>query len=287
MKIVAFDRAGKPALGVVDGDTVVDLAAAAPSLPADLADVLRAGALDAVRDAAKQASASARLPLAGIKYRMPIANPPKILCLGLNYAAHAKEGGREVPEYPALFLRCATSMAAHEQPMIAPRVSDKFDYEAELMVIIGKRGRHLPRERALDIVAGYACFNDGSIRDYQRKTTQWCIGKNFDATGGFGPWMVTADELPPGAKGLRIRSILNGQTLQDDNTSNMVFDVVETIHLYSQCMTFEPGDVIAMGTPEGVGYPRKPPIFMKHGDTVEIDIEGVGTLRNPIVGEAS
>ena len=179
-------------------------------------------------------------------------------------------------------MRCGTSLLAHGAALRVPAISDKLDYEAELALVIGKRTRHVSEAQALDSVFGYACFNDGSLRDYQRKTTQWTIGKNFDGTGPFGPSLVTADELPPGCIGMRIQSRLNGQIMQDANTSDMVFGVARTISLLSQAMTLEPGDVLVMGTPGGVGYARKPPVWMKAGDTIEIEIEGVGLLSNPV-----
>jgi acylpyruvate hydrolase len=176
-------------------------------------------------------------------------------------------------------------LVAHGAAILRPRVSDRLDFEAELAVVIGQRVKHATLENALDAVAGYSCFNDGSLRDYQRKTSQWTIGKNFDFTGGFGPCLVTPDELPAGAKGLRIRSILNGQTMQDSTTTDMLWGVAELIVILSECMTLEPGDVIASGTPAGVGYARTPPVFMHAGDVIEIEIEGVGCLSNPIADE--
>jgi 2-keto-4-pentenoate hydratase/2-oxohepta-3-ene-1,7-dioic acid hydratase in catechol pathway len=205
--------------------------------------------------------------------------------LGLNYADHAAEGGHARPEYPSFFMRGPSSMVGHLEPMIRPKASDKFDFEAELAFVVGKSARHLTAANALEYVAGYSVFNDGSLRDYQRKSTQWTIGKNFDATGGFGPWLVTPDELPPGADGLRIQSRLNGQIMQDANTKSFLWGVVETLVLITECMTLEPGDVVITGTPAGVGYARKPPVFMKHGDTIEVEIEGVGLLSNPIIDE--
>jgi 2-keto-4-pentenoate hydratase/2-oxohepta-3-ene-1,7-dioic acid hydratase in catechol pathway len=214
-----------------------------------------------------------------------VPEPRKIICLGLNYADHAAEGGHARPEYPSFFLRVATSLVGHGQGLVRPRVSDKLDYEAELVLVVSKRARHLTAANALDAVAGYSCFNDGSLRDYQRKTGQWTIGKNFDATGAFGPWFVPAADLPPGAAGLKIESRLNGQVMQSDNTRNMLFPVVETLCLASEAMTLEPGDLIVMGTPSGVGYARKPPVWMKAGDRIEIEIEGIGVLSNPVVDE--
>jgi 2-keto-4-pentenoate hydratase/2-oxohepta-3-ene-1,7-dioic acid hydratase in catechol pathway len=182
-------------------------------------------------------------------------------------------------------MRCTTSLVGHDAPIVRPQCSVQLDYEAELAVVIGRRGRHVREADALEYVAGYACFNDASVRDYQRKTTQWTMGKNFDATGAFGPWFVSADELPPGAAGLAIRSRLNGEVMQNANTSDMLFPVAETIAILTEAMTLEPGDVIATGTPAGVGHARKPPVWMKHGDRIEVEIEAVGVLRNPIQDE--
>jgi 2-keto-4-pentenoate hydratase/2-oxohepta-3-ene-1,7-dioic acid hydratase in catechol pathway len=209
--------------------------------------------------------------------------PDKIVCIGLNYVDHAKEGGNPIPDYPAVFMRTKSSLVAHGQPLVRPTCSDKFDYEAELAIVIGKRARNVTEANALSHVFGYSCFNDGSIRDYQRKATQWTMGKNFDGTGPFGPDIVTADELPAGAAGLRVVSRLNGETMQNGNTSDMIFSVARTIALISEVMTLEPGDVIITGTPAGVGYARKPPVFMRPGDVCEIEVEGIGILRNPVV----
>lgn len=230
---------------------------------------------------------STRHPAAQAEWLTPVARPGKVVCLGLNYAAHAAEGGNAAPEYPSFFMRGATSLIAHRTPLVRPRVSDKLDFEAELAVIIGRRARHLDDANALDAVAGYACFNDGTLRDYQRRSSQWTIGKNFDGTGAFGPWLVPATELPPGASGLRIESRLNGRVMQSDDTANMIVPVARALVLLSEVLTLEPGDVIAMGTPSGVGYARTPPVWMQPGDTIEIEIEGVGLLSNPVVQEGA
>jgi 2-keto-4-pentenoate hydratase/2-oxohepta-3-ene-1,7-dioic acid hydratase in catechol pathway len=179
----------------------------------------------------------------------------------------------------------ATTLVGHNQPLIRPKLSGDFDYEGEMVVVVGRRGRHIPKKKALGYVAGYSIFNEGSIRDYQFKTPQWTVGKNFDGTGGFGPDFVTADELPKGAKGLRIQTRLNGQVVQDANTNDMIFDVADLVSIASESMTLEPGDVIVSGTPSGVGAFRKPPLWMKAGDVCEVEIEGIGTLSNPIKNE--
>lgn len=222
-----------------------------------------------------------------IAFAPVIPKPEKIVCMGLNYADHAKEGGHDRPDYPSFFMRAPSSLVGHEQSMIVPSVSDKLDYEAELAFVIGKRCHRLTKENALDVIAGYSIFNDGSMRDYQRKTTQWTIGKNFDQTGGFGPCLVTPDELPEAAHGLRIQSRLNGRIMQDSNTEHFLWGVVETLVLISEVMTLEPGDVVITGTPAGVGYARTPPVFMRPGDIVEIEIDGIGILKNPIAKESN
>jgi len=287
MRLVAFDEGGAARLGVLQGEVVVDLSRAAPDLPRDLVGLIRqgAGAFAGAGDAARKAKAEATRPLAGLRFRPPVENAGKIVCLGLNYVDHAAEGGHAKPDYPSLFLRCNTSLVAHGEAMWRPKASSRLDYEAELVAVVGRRARHVKAADALGCIAGYSCFNDGSLRDYQRKTTQWTIGKNFDRTGGFGPWFVSADELPPGAAGLSIQSRLNGKVMQDANTSDMLFPVAETVALLSECLTLEPGDLLVMGTPAGVGYARKPPVWMQPGDTIDVAIEGIGVLSNPIAEE--
>ncbi len=289
MKIVGFETDAGSRLGVVEGDLVVDLQAVDPAVPGDLGEWLAAhdGDLAPLADLARRAGAAARRPLAGITYSLPVQWPGKIICLGLNYLEHAKEGGHQkTPDFPTIFMRCLTSLSPHQSPIVRPRVSETLDYEAELAVIIARRAKHLAVADALSCIAGYACFNDGSVRQFQRRTSQWDMGKNFDRTGAFGPWMVSVDELPAGAKGLKIESRLNGKVLQSDNTANMMFPVAETIADVSQAMTLEPGDLLIMGTPSGVGHARKPPLWMRPGDVCDIEIEGIGVLRNPIVDEA-
>jgi 2-keto-4-pentenoate hydratase/2-oxohepta-3-ene-1,7-dioic acid hydratase in catechol pathway len=271
----------------MDGDSLVPLRDLDPALPEDLKAVLeQPDGLEQIRAALGNGTYVRPIALEDVDYRLPIAHPGKIICLGLNYSDHAAEGPYDLPDYPTLFLRADTSLTAHLSPIVRPRCSEQLDYEAELVAVIGTAGRHISKADALDHVAGYACFNDASLRDYQRRTIQWTVGKNFDATGGFGPCFVTADELPPGAAGLRVQTRLNGRVLQDSNTAKMVFDVATTIAIVSEAITLEPGDLLVMGTPEGVGHARRPPLWMKHGDVCEVDIEGIGILRNPIVDEA-
>ncbi|OHC92353.1 MAG: fumarylacetoacetate hydrolase [Sphingomonadales bacterium GWF1_63_6] len=212
----------------------------------------------------------------------PLIKAPKILCLGLNYKDHAAEGGFQVPEFPTVFGRFNSSLIGHGAPIIKPPCSDQLDYEAEMVAVVGKGGKDIAKDDALSHIAAYSVFNDGSIRDYQLKTPQWTVGKNFDDTGAFGPWLVTADELPAGGAGLKIETRLNGQTVQSANTSDMVFDVVDTVALLSTCFTLEAGDVLVMGTPSGIGLARNPPLFMKDGDVCEVEIEKIGLLVNPI-----
>jgi len=285
MKLVNFSQQGVARLGVVEGDAVVDLKLAAPELPADLLGLILADGFDRARAAAKNAKPEHKKALSSLKLDPPIQRPGKIICLGLNYADHAAEGGHQKPTYPSFFMRGATTLIGSGEPIVRPKVSDKLDWEAELVAVVGKKARHVSKDDALKYIAGYSCFNDASIRDYQRKTNQWTIGKNFDGSGPFGPWFVTADELPPGAAGLRIQCRLNGQVMQDANTSDMLFAVDETVQLLTECLTLEPGDLLVMGTPSGVGWPRKPPVFMKQGDVCEVEIEKIGVLRNPIVDE--
>jgi 2-keto-4-pentenoate hydratase/2-oxohepta-3-ene-1,7-dioic acid hydratase in catechol pathway len=289
MKIVGFESNGVR-LGVIDGDEVIDLQVADANMPNDLGEMLRRsnGDLKSITDIARKAPGSARRPLSGLTYALPVARPGKIICLGLNYLDHVKEGPQRdnIPKFPSIFFRVLTSMVPHLQSIVRPKESIQLDYEAEMVAIVGKRAKHLTMTNAIDCIAGYSCANEGSVREFQRHTTQWGMGKNFDRTGGFGPWMVTADEVPPGGKGLKIQSRLNGNTMQSDNTENMMFPLAETLVYLTKGMTLDPGDVILTGTPSGVGHARKPePVWMKAGDTCEIEIEGIGVLRNPIADE--
>lgn len=283
MRLMMFEAGSGPRLGLVQGDDVLDITAAGG--PATLLAAIEGSAAARARIEAAAAKAP-RSALKSAKPALPIASPRKIVCVGLNYLEHAKEGGHAPPTYPSFFLRVPSSLLAAGAPVVRPNSSEQLDYEAELTVIIGKGGRHIAETSALDHVFGYTLFNDVSVRDFQRKTSQWTAGKNFDATGPLGPVVVTADELPAGATGLRIQSRLNGRVMQDSNTSDMIFPVARTIAILSEIMTLEPGDLIATGTPSGVAHARKPPTWMKPGDTIEIEVERIGVLANPVVAEA-
>ena len=287
MKLMMFDRGNGATLGLVENHAVVDLAAADPTLPKDLNGLMLGGtrALTAAKAAAAAQPASARLALDAVTALLPIQPAAKIICVGLNYALHAKEGGHPIPTYPSFFLRVYSSLLAADAPVVRPTLSAQLDYECELAIVIGKKGRHIAESQALEHVFGYTLFNDISVRDFQRKSSQWTAGKNFDATGPLGPWVVTADELPPGAAGLRIMTRVNGEIMQDSNTSDMIFSSARIIALLSEFMTLEPGDVIATGTPSGVAHARKPPTWLRAGDKVEVEVEKIGVLANPIVEE--
>jgi 2-keto-4-pentenoate hydratase/2-oxohepta-3-ene-1,7-dioic acid hydratase in catechol pathway len=282
MKLATFCVDGVTTWGVIDGGEAVDTGAILRDRFADLRAVIAHGALDAVRDAIGGAR---RHAVTSIVWLPVIPNPDKILCVGLNYEKHRAETGRSEVANPTIFARFANSQTGHLAPMPRPRVSTDFDYEGELAVIIGKPGRYISRHDALAHVAGYACYNDGSVRDFQRHTHQFTPGKNFPETGGFGPWMVTADEF--GDIGpQRLQTRVNGQIVQDAKLSEMIFDVPHQIEYCASFTRLEPGDVIATGTPGGVGSKRQPPLWLKPGDTVEVEIDGIGVLRNPVTQEA-
>ncbi|MBA4089299.1 MAG: fumarylacetoacetate hydrolase [Sphingobium sp.] len=265
----------------------VDTGAGVKALFGDAAlydlDVLIASGGSALTDASAKVSAEGEdVQIEDLTFLPPLVKAPKILCLGLNYKDHAAEGGFTVPEFPTVFGRFNSSLIGHGAPIIKPPCSDQLDYEAEMVAVVGKGGKDISKDDALSHIVAYSVFNDGSIRDYQLKTPQWTVGKNFDDTGAFGPWLVTADELPAGGAGLKIETRLNGQVVQSANTSDMVFDVADTVALLSTCFTLEAGDVLVMGTPSGIGLARKPPLFMKDGDVCEVEIEKIGLLVNPI-----
>jgi 2-keto-4-pentenoate hydratase/2-oxohepta-3-ene-1,7-dioic acid hydratase in catechol pathway len=281
MKLVSFVKAdGEASYGVISGEGVVDLSSRLEGAPT-LCKCLQEGALVG-------ASALAVEPpdflLTEIVFAPVIPHPNKIICIGLNYAEHVRETGRSTTEKPALFPRFSGCQVGHLQPMIRPAVSEEFDYEGELAVIIGADGRHIKAENALAHVAGYACYNDGSIRDWQRHTSQFMAGKNFVGTGSFGPWMVTADEIPDPSK-LTLETRLNGKVVQHSGTDQMITPVPELIAYISTMLPLLAGDVIVTGTPAGVGMKRSPPLWLKPGDIVEVEISEIGVLRNSIIAE--
>lgn len=266
------------AFGPVVDDHVLDVSRTFAS-PADALRLDRRAELDAA------ASVATRVPLAGCRFLPPVPAPTRILCIGVNYAAHAAESDRPSgAPYPTVFTRFPSSVVGHGEPIIRPHVSDRFDYEGELVVVIGRTGRYITRERALDHVAGYSCFNDGTLRDYQRHTTQFVPGKTFDRSGSFGPWVVTADEIADPST-LVLTTTLNGEQMQHAPTSDLIHDVPALIAYCSEFTTLEPGDLIVTGTPGGVGYARTPPVFMVPGDVVEVTITGIGTLGNTVADE--
>ncbi len=288
MKLLSYSHLGRETWGAVVGtDDVVDLGKAMPQYATLLDYIAAAAYLNATQDVqGKPVSAK----LADITFLPVITKPEKIVCAVRNYMDHhievlAAGMHRELSEQPPIFLRVWRSQVAHGQPMICPRVSASFDWEGELAVIIGKAGRDIPEAKAFEHVAGYSCFNDGSIREWQFHAKQIASGKNFESTGGFGPWMVTADEIRPNQE-LKLVVRLNGEVMQSGHTSDMIFSIAKLINYASTIFTLVPGDVIITGTPAGVGWSRKPPRYMKPGDLCEVEIEGIGTLVNPIVAQA-
>jgi acylpyruvate hydrolase len=280
MRLIHFEKGGVSGIAADDGsgwhgltELDNDFVATLPELITEGADLLHVG---------KDLLPMQPIDLDAVRLLPPVPRPPKIICVGLNYDDHLKESGLKKPEYPEIFARFGTSLIAHREPIRRPRESSALDYEAELAVVIGRGGRRISRDKALDHVAGYSLFNDGTLRDFQLRTPQWTMGKNFDATGAFGPWLVTPDALPPGARGLRIQGRLNGQVMQDSRTDLLIFGVSTLIELISAVMSLEAGDVIATGTPGGIGATRKPPVYMRPGDVFEVEIEGMGILSNPV-----
>jgi 2-keto-4-pentenoate hydratase/2-oxohepta-3-ene-1,7-dioic acid hydratase in catechol pathway len=283
MKLATFLVDGKQHVGALTERGLVPFDAGPAS---DVADILllRAGG---IRLHDLLASALPAVDPATVTFLPPILKPPKIICVGLNYADHTTESPYEQPDYPTLFLRVSTSLIGHGAALERPLCSDSLDFEGELAVVLGGGGRHISKDRALECVFGYSVFNDGSVRDYQFKSPQWTVGKNFDRTGAFGPYVVTADELPAGAKGLLLQTRLNGAVVQSANTDDMIHDVASLISTISEAITLQAGDVIVAGTPSGIGWARDPKLLMRHGDVVEVSIERIGTLVNPVRDEAA
>ncbi|PLW78984.1 fumarylacetoacetate hydrolase family protein [Cohaesibacter celericrescens] len=283
MKLLVGHIDGKSAVYAVKGEAAKNLTRLMPEVGGDLMQLIANPAL--LAGLSFDGIAGEEIAVSQITPALPVANPGKIICLGLNYIDHIKEGGYEVPDYPALFMRSLDSLMPAGAPMVRPSCSEKLDYEVELMLIVGKGGRHIAEQEALGHVFGYTVFNDGSVRDYQRKTHQWTPGKNFDQTGAVGPFVVTPDELPEGATGLKIESRVGDEILQSASTSDMMWSVARTISTISEYTTLRAGDLIAMGTPPGVGHAKKPPRWLRPGEVVEAEVEGIGICYSPVVDE--
>ncbi|HBO3146294.1 fumarylacetoacetate hydrolase family protein [Pseudomonas aeruginosa] len=282
MKLTSFLHNGRPSYGAVVGEQIVDLGRHLPNVP-DLAHLL-ASAEEMKKATQLVASSSGDLALRDVQLEPVIPAPGKIICVGINYVAHAEEAGRKVGQYPVIFQRFAETLLAHGAPLVRPEVSKEFDFEAELAVVIGKGGSHIKPEDAMQHVAGYTCFNDASVRDWQFHTHQYGMGKTFRSTGALGPWLVTADEITD-YRQLQIRGILNGEQMQEGSLSELAFDIPHLISYVSQALDWNPGDILATGTPSGIGFKRKPPVFLKPGDRFEVVISQIGTLSNPVIDE--
>lgn len=286
MRLAHFSHDGRSRLGVVVDDQVNDLAASAPDLPTEPLAFLAAGApaLDAARAATD--TRPAWLPLADVRLRAPVPRPGKFVAMALNYRDHLEETGMDAPTFPTFFTKQPTCVVGPGDDVEVPRVSELVDYEGELALVIGSRCRHVAAADALSVIAGYTIVNDVTVRDWQMKAPTMMIGKSFDTHGPMGPWIVTTDELPD-PQSLRIRTTVNGEVLQDGNTKDMLFDIATQIETLSTAMTLEPGDVISTGTPAGVGIARNPMVLLRPGDTVAVEIEGIGVLENPVVAEVA
>jgi 2-keto-4-pentenoate hydratase/2-oxohepta-3-ene-1,7-dioic acid hydratase in catechol pathway len=286
MRLVSYKALGEVRIGVVRGHEYVDLHDADPSLPRTMTDLLAGGPPMLARAAGATERAPGIAP-GNVKLLAPVPAPQKVICVGLNYADHARETGKELPTEPIIFSKFATAVAAHGDAIVLPRLSRQVDYEAELVAVIGRAGRHILRQEALEHVAGYCCGHDVSARDWQLRKPggQWLLGKSFDGFAPFGPDLVTADEVGDTGN-LRIQLRINGNTMQDSTTAQLIFPIAELVAYVSGVCTLAPGDVIFTGTPPGVGAARKPPVFLKPGDSVEVEIERVGILRNSVVAEA-
>jgi 2-keto-4-pentenoate hydratase/2-oxohepta-3-ene-1,7-dioic acid hydratase in catechol pathway len=282
MRLVSFEHDGDLSYGLADDNRICEASPEFRQRFRDLRAVIAAGVQSELGENVGGASHS----VSDVRFVPVIPNPDKILCVGVNYRPHIEEMGRDVPDYPVVFIRFTASMVGHDEPILRPNASRQFDFEGELAVVIGKRARYVTRETALDHVAGYCCFMDGSIRDWQRHTSQFTAGKNFQKSGAMGPWIVTADEIPDPTM-LQLTTVVNGEVMQRGQVSDLVFDIPSLIEYCSTFSELLPGDVIATGTPGGVGAARTPPLWLKSGDTVEVEIRGVGTLRSPVLDESS
>ncbi len=280
MKLASYVADGKASFGVVAGDGVIDVPPRMNGKISSLREALAANALDEIRRLT--AGRAPDRPLAGLQFLPVVPDPQRIVCVGINYRSHAEETGRDISPAPSVFLRLTDTLLGHGQPLVRPRVSDHFDFEGELAVVIGRPGRHVSEADALGYVAGYTCFVDGSVRDYQKFSVT--SGKNFPATGPLGPVMVTTDEIPDPTR-LTLVTRLNGQEMQRSGTDLLIYSIPKVIKFVSDFTSLAPGDIIATGTPAGVGHRRTPPVWMKPGDVLEVEISGIGILRNPVVAE--
>jgi acylpyruvate hydrolase len=285
MRFATFEINRQRGLAVAGPDNIFrGLLSHEPGYPGPLEAIISGGG-PGLDQAAKSLSSGSVIDLDKVELLPPLTSPGKVICVGLNYVDHSIESGFVVPSYPTIFARFNSSLVGAGAPVLRPMVSIQLDYEGEMVAVIGKAGRHIAESEALSHVVGYSIFNDASIRDYQTKSPQWTVGKNFDSTGAFGPFLVTADELPAGGKGLKIQTRLNGTVVQDASTDDMVFSVAALISILSEAITLSPGDIIVTGTPAGVGMARKPQLFMKAGDICEVEVERIGILRNIIEDE--
>ena len=285
MRLATCTRDGLSVVAVVDDDEIVDLSIAAPELPRDLVSLLAAGPAALDRAAAALGDSQGRFALADVRVEAPIARPPKFFAVGLNYADHVAESSFDAPAVPTIFTKLPTTIVGPGAEVHRPAVSDQLDYEGELGVVISRRCRHVPRERAREVIGGYMVVNDFSVRDWQLRTTQWLLGKSFDTHGATGPWVVTADDVDPHT--LDLKTYVNGELRQSSNTRHLIHGCFDLVALLSTVCTLEPGDIIATGTPGGVGRAMAPPTYLVPGDVVRVEIEGLGTLENPVVDEAS
>ena len=282
MKLVKFARMGKICFGALKAGGVVDLTGRIDHNANSVKDILKLNLVEKAKEYIKDKDGE--ISISEITFLPVIPDPEKIFCIGLNYQEHKKETGRPDVKNPTIFTRFANTQTGHLQPLVKPNFSDRFDYEGELAITIGKGGRYIKEKNALEHIAGYSCYNDGSVRDWQKHTSQFTPGKNFQHTGGFGPYMLTADEITD-YKTLKIQTRLNGKVMQDATLNDLIFTIPEIIEYCSTFTELNPGDVIATGTPGGVGDRREPPVYMKDGDTVEIEISKLGVLKNPIIKE--
>lgn len=280
MKLVRYKHNNEAVCGVVEEGRVYPLNAYFTDVPAEWMKLVHFVHLNKAN--AKRSPSHKGIPVVDVEYELPVSPLNKIICVGLNYKDHAIEGNQPIPEYPVFFIRYYSSFTAHNQPLAMPAVSDKYDYEAELVIVIGETLNRPSKEEATKAIFGYTSAMDGSVRDYQKRTPQWTLGKNFDRSGSIGPSIITADAMPAGASGLKVQTVLNGKTLQDGNTSDMIFSVDALVAALAECMTLQPGDMILTGTPAGVGFARKPPVYLKAGDKVEVVIEGLDRLSNNV-----